>query len=134
MVNETTVDGKQGLSSTTLLEMFKIVWSPEGLNERFVIKTYIITHAGSGRIVGEMNISLENILTFITGADHIPPMGFEGTSEVHFTGSLYEKEMRLPSASTCGPTLYLPLCLSDVDIFTEKMDIAIVGAQSFGIP
>ena len=29
--------------------------------------------------------------------------------------------MRLPSASTCGPTLYLPLVLSDPDVFSEKM-------------
>ena len=85
-------------------------------------------------MVGEINVSLESILVFITGADHIPPLGFEGTPEIRFTGSPYQKEMRLPSASTCGPTLYLPLCLSDPDIFAEKMDIAIIGAQSFGVP
>lgn len=61
-------------------------------------------------------------------------MGFENVPEIHFTGTPDKKEMRLPSASTCGPTLYLPLCLSDADVFAEKMDIAIVGAQSFGVP
>ena len=90
--------------------------------------------SGSGRTVGEICISLENILIFITGVDHIPPMGLEGIPEIRFTGTIHSKEMRLPSASTCGPTLYLPLCLSDVDTFAEKMDTAIIGAQGFGIP
>ena len=61
-------------------------------------------------------------------------MGFDGVPEICFTGSIHKKEMRLPSASTCGPTLYLPLCLTDPDVFAEKMDMAITRAQIFGAP
>ena len=42
--------------------------------------------------------------------------------------------MRLPTALTCGLTLYLPLVLSDPDVFSEKMDMAIIGGQYFGAP
>ena len=82
----------------------------------------------------EMTISIQNILVFVTGADDIPPLGFDSPAEVHFSGDTYKQEMRLPSASTCGPSLYLPFCLSDPDVFAEKMDMAIIGAQCFGIP
>lgn len=82
----------------------------------------------------EMTINIQNILVFVTGADDIPPLCFDSPPEVHFSGDTYQQEMRLPSASTCGPTLYLPLCLSDPDVFAEKMDIAIIGAQCFGMP
>ncbi len=61
-------------------------------------------------------------------------MGFDRDPEIQFTGEPHQQEMRLPSASTCGPTLYLPLVLSDPDVFSEKMDMAIIGGQCFGAP
>ena len=54
-------------------------------------------------------------------ADHEPPLGFENTPEIQF-------------ASTCGPTLYLPIVLVDPNWFQEKMDYAITGAHGFGSP
>ena len=61
-------------------------------------------------------------------------MGFDRDPEIQFTGEPHQTEMRLPSASTCGPTLYLPLVLSDPDVFSQKMDMAIIGGQCFGAP
>ena len=94
---------------------------------------------GSGRHIQHnedsgITVKLRDILVFITGADCLPPMGFDNDSEIRFVGDSYSHVMRLPYASTCGPTLYLPLVLSDPDVFDEKMDMAIVGAQCFGIP
>ena len=71
---------------------------------------------GTGRLVGgeeesEVTINLGNILVFVTGANHLLPMGFESTPEIRFTSDIHATEMRLPSASTCGPTLY-PATLS----------------------
>ena len=91
---------------------------------------------GTGRLVGgeeesEVTINLGNILVFVTGAIYLPPMGFESTPEIRFTGDIHATKMRLTSASTCGPTLYLPLSLSDPDVFAKKMDMAIIGAQCF---
>ncbi len=77
-------------------------------------------------------VNIHQILQFATGAEVLPPMGFDRDPEIQFTGEPHQKEMRLPSASTCGPTLYLPLVLSDPDVFSEKMDMAIIGGQCFG--
>ena len=76
-------------------------------------------------------IGLGTVLIFTTGADHEPPMGFGNgcTPEIRF-----ELENRLPHASTCGPTLYLPLHMSDPDKFCEQMDFAICNAHGYGKP
>ena len=96
---------------------------------------------GSGRQIqredGSDNliiIQLHHVLQFATGADVVPPMGFDRDPEICFSGELTDKELRLPSASTCAPTLYLPLVLSDPDVFCEKMDTAIIGGQCFDCP
>ena len=79
----------------------------------------------------DISISLETIFTFATGADHEPPLGFENQPDIKFD---VRKERFLPYASTCGPTLYLPITLTDPDFFREKMDYAITGAHGFGNP
>lgn len=60
-------------------------------------------------------------------------MGFGSDPEIQFTGQSADKEMRLPFAHTCGPTLFIPLVLNDADVFAEKMDLAIIGGQCFGL-
>ena len=81
-------------------------------------------------------INVNSILTFATEADTIPPTGFENDPEIQFDGDPSNPNMKLPTASTCGPTLHLPFALFTVEIlnFTEKMDTSIVGAQCFGMP
>ena len=74
---------------------------------------------------------MHHVLQFATGADVAPLMGFDRDPEIHFSGELTDKELTLP---TCAPTLYLPLVLSDPDVFCEKMDIAIIGGQCFDCP
>ena len=65
----------------------------------------------------DMTITLETVFTFATGADHEPPLGFENTPEIHFET---RKERFLPYASTCGPTLFLPIVLVDPDSSGRK--------------
>ncbi|KAG5267078.1 hypothetical protein AALO_G00239610 [Alosa alosa] len=53
---------------------------------------------------GEIDISLEEILIFVTGADCPPPLGFLH----HCTIDFFDQEpgaRRLPYASTCSLTL-----------------------------
>ena len=75
-------------------------------------------------------INLECLLAFITGADHIPPIGFPNAPQITFEPN----KDRLPSASTCGPTLYLPLVLRDPDYFRDKKDYALSCVHGFGNP
>ncbi len=98
------------------------------------------SYIGDGRIVPNDDptspivvITMGSILSFVTGSDTIPPLGFENNPEIRFDGDHLNPAMRLPSASTCGPTLYLPYALSTVELFAEKMDMSIAGAQSFGV-
>lgn len=79
----------------------------------------------------DLTIDLRAVLVFVTGADHPPPMGFPNSPEILFETS---KNRSLPTACTCGPSLYLPLVLKDPDYFREKMDFAICCAHGFGNP
>ena len=76
-------------------------------------------------------IDVKAVLSFATGADHPPPMGFPNCPEIMFET---EADRTLPRASTCGPVLYLPLTLNDPDYFRARMDYALGGAHGFGNP
>ena len=82
-------------------------------------------------ISNTFTITLEAVFAFATGSEHEPPLGFENTPEIHFE---MRRERLLPHASTCGPTLYLPIALDDPDKFQKYMDYAIIGAHGFGTP
>ena len=80
------------------------------------------------------SLDLGSLLTFITGSDHPPPpppppIGFSNESEIKFEVGFTRM---LPTASTCGPTLYLPITLTDPDTFKNKMDVALICAHGFG--
>ena len=75
------------------------------------------------------SLDLGSLLTFITGSDHPPPMGFSNEPEIKFE---VDCTRMLPTASTYGPTLYLPITLTDPDTFKNKMDVALTCAHGFG--
>ena len=74
-------------------------------------------------------ISLRVLLSFATGADCIPPVGFGNQPEIEFD---QHKDRDLPSASTCGPVLYLPLTLCNPYKFKCRMDFALCNCHGFG--
>ena len=53
-------------------------------------------------------ITIETIMCFATGADHIPPMGFGLQPTIKFNP---DKTRLIPVASTCSLCLYLSLGL-----------------------
>ena len=48
-------------------------------------------------------VDLGNVLTFATGPDHIPPLGFPSTPIIQF---ISEESQFLPTASTCKPCFF----------------------------
>ena len=78
----------------------------------------------------DMWVDLGSIMSFATGSDHPPPLGFPNAPDIQFEMDLSKT---LPFASTCAPTLYLPLALNEPDLFKEKMDFAICCAHGFGV-
>ena len=72
-------------------------------------------------------ITLRDILIFVTGANQVPPMGFDQPLKIQFV-----EGHRLPSASTCSLTLHVPREIIEYGNFKEKFTLSILGAHGFG--
>nr|XP_046247374.1 uncharacterized protein LOC124060441 isoform X2 [Scatophagus argus] len=58
---------------------------------------------------GQADFSFEDLLAFITGVDHLPPLGFPRLICLHFySQDVNMSGVRLPFASTCALELFLP--------------------------
>ncbi len=76
-------------------------------------------------------ISLEDIITFWTGADSVLPCGFDKKLLISFY-PMEEGVKRLPSASTCALCLWLPRGAENPEEFQTLVEYAINGTQGFG--
>lgn len=80
---------------------------------------------------GAVHMQIKDVLQFISGADCVPPLGFEKKFIICF----YDQEKgitRLPFASTCALQLSLPRGAEDESTFTTLMTSAIFGSAGFG--
>ena len=67
------------------------------------------------------------MLVFATGANHIPPMGFDKKITLSFDhATLY------PIASTCSLSLYLPVRFVEYEEFKAAMIKGVVSGFGFG--
>jgi hypothetical protein len=74
------------------------------------------------------DVSLKMIFSFFTGANSIPPTGYDVTPIMYFNPtSLY------PTASTCALQLTIPTCHSGYDSFKQAMDVAFRMHGGFGL-
>lgn len=69
-----------------------------------------------------VDVSLEDVLVFVSGCDEIPIGGFERWPQLEF-----EHTATLPTVSTCSPTLRLPTQVQASD-FSARMQLAILGS------
>lgn len=74
-------------------------------------------------------LRLEDILVFVTGADLIPPMGFDRAPEIFFC---HTPQLKLAVASTCSPSITLPTCHDSYKDFKDAMVESIVSGFGFG--
>lgn len=77
--------------------------------------------------IEERAITLEDILVFVTGADHLPPLGFEDILTLKFDHST-----GFPLASTCSLTLSLPTRFSEYQEFRKAVIEGVVSGFGFG--
>ena len=76
---------------------------------------------------GSLGVTLHNVMAFATGSEEIPILGFDRPPALKFSrGSI------LPTASTCGPTLYLPSQLTSAEEFSKNMCLGITCSFGFG--
>jgi len=74
-------------------------------------------------------LNLEGLFFFLTGSNHIPPLGYE---DVKPTIS-FDEDMELPFISTCGLQIIFPCSLAvTYSKFKEKMAECIISTQGFG--
>ena len=76
----------------------------------------------------EVVITLEDVLTFVTGASCIPPMGFDRPPQIIFG----HDNAHYPTESTCVPSLTIPSSMKEISVFISRMAEAIVRAVGFG--
>lgn len=74
---------------------------------------------------------LEDLLQFMSGADCVPPLGFERNLTVTF----YDQDVtRLPFTSTCAMQIALPRGLEDKTAFSNLLTTAIFESGGFEKP
>ncbi|KAK0146404.1 G2/M phase-specific E3 ubiquitin-protein ligase [Merluccius polli] len=78
------------------------------------------------------NVTLQKVLTFGTGLEHPPPMGFRVQPRLDF---LHPQDglARFPRANTCAIVIFLP-CGQTYTEFKCNMELGITSAQQFGEP
>lgn len=79
-------------------------------------------------------LTLANLLVFGTGADVVPPLGFDPPPSIEFLH--YQKELDsyqapYPKANTCSMVLRLPI-VDSYDQFKQNMVFGIRNSQGFG--
>ena len=75
---------------------------------------------------GDTDVTFEELLAFITGADRIPPCGYLKKMEIQF----YE-DQHLPYVSTCALTIYLHSGEEDCEKFADMMKRALRDSIGF---
>lgn len=71
-------------------------------------------------------LSLSDIMVFITGLPTEPPLGFSHKPSIKFCSSSF------PRANTCINVLYLPLNVTSDEDFTYSMCFSILNSAGFG--
>ena len=82
---------------------------------------------GSGEF---LHIGLGDLLSFVTGADQPPPLGFRLSPTIQFTA---DHQHILPKASTCTLTLFISVHLTEYERFKQAFDAALTSAHGFGL-
>lgn len=75
-----------------------------------------------------VKVTLEDVLSFVTSATAVPPLGFDPLPQIFF---LHRMDSTLPIVSTCCPSISLPTH-EDYKKFKETMVEALIGAIGFG--
>ena len=77
-----------------------------------------------------MEIVLWKRVFFCTGADRIPPLGFDRIPSLTFLDN--NPSCMLPTASTCSIELRLPTCHKTYEGFKEAITLGLKSHDGFG--
>ncbi|XP_073699771.1 G2/M phase-specific E3 ubiquitin-protein ligase-like [Garra rufa] len=133
------------LSAASLLELFSVDYSPGGSSRRALEEVAVghwrdwliavedgdaAVHVDEGDLV---QVNLEDVLVFASGASAIPAFGFKETPTIEFLHENLDGSRRMfPEANTCSITLKLPVGLEYED-FCQFMTEGILQSPNFGV-
>ncbi|XP_052008021.1 G2/M phase-specific E3 ubiquitin-protein ligase-like [Xyrauchen texanus] len=126
-------NAQEKLSRNDIRNLFTISWSPQGSNHREQEEETVFHWECWLMSIQEedMDISFEDLLVFVTGADSVPPLGFPHKCQLDF----YNQEdgsCRIPYSSTCSLCLFLPRGVTEEEEFKRLMFLALKGSLGFG--
>jgi len=76
----------------------------------------------------KMRLDISHLLCFITGAEKIPPLGFNEPIQIHF---LHDSHRKLATSNTCVPCLNVPTAHDEYEDFKEDMIESVVSGVGF---
>lgn len=127
-------DNTDKLSFHSIKKLYRVIYSEDGSNdkEKEASTMYAFELFLQDLEDNEVeDLSLDDLLVFMTGADSIPPLGFDD----HLTIAFYDQQdhvKRIPWSSTCTLTLYLPRGFDDTQEFKLLMRMALMNGVGFG--
>ena len=71
----------------------------------------------------EIGCTLQDVLVFFSGANRVPPLGFDKRPSLTFL----HNNAKLPTASTCDIRLRIPACYTQYQNFKEAMVLGVKG-------
>ncbi|KAJ8315102.1 hypothetical protein KUTeg_007252 [Tegillarca granosa] len=105
--------------------LYKVNFSAEGSNNRiqekdtiYCFETFLMDCTEA-----ESKVTLQDVLLFWTGANSVPPLGFDKSFEINFVTAA---DKRLPVAHTCGMILELGTRLNIAYLFVE-FSVYVIG-------
>nr|XP_055051490.1 G2/M phase-specific E3 ubiquitin-protein ligase-like [Misgurnus anguillicaudatus] len=145
LLEELFSGGAPTLTAASLLDLFKVQYSPSGSSRRALEEVTIaywrdwIIEVEDGDAAVEVEggkkieIALEDVLVFASGASAIPPFGFRENPRITFLHEELNGNQRMfPEANTCAIILKLPVGQVYED-FCHFMTTGIVQSPVFGL-
>lgn len=119
---------EEGLMPNDFRRLFNYSLSPVGANNRDGEELTLLWWE---EMIDKETIPLSKILEFCTGADEVPPLGFDRKIEIKF----FNQESglrRFPYTSTCALDMFLPRAVESFDEFQELVSQAVFDTCGFG--
>ncbi len=118
------------ITSQYFCDSFAVCYSENGANNRTREEAIIyFWYEYVSKCAIREDVTLEEVLKFISGSSRLPGTGFDKSPSIHFTD-----EERLPTVSTCDVSITFPrqMGLLTYEDFKSKMDFYILGSCGFG--
>ncbi|XP_071399935.1 G2/M phase-specific E3 ubiquitin-protein ligase-like [Centroberyx affinis] len=124
---------QEPLSKAAFKAVFSYSYSSRGTNHREAEEDTIYSWEMVLNMIEDKvtELTFEDLLIFITGADEVPALGFLGKPSIDF----YHQEAgqrRLPYASTCMMCMYLPRGVTQEEELHQMLFQAIRDSLGFG--